>query len=124
MNSNNLTATRSTTTSDLSLAELAAQNQRFACTGGVSAENRTQGFRPAFFDTDDNRIHIARFADGRLAPMHVFDGLPGDLVVRRTHAGRVVAVKSSLVSGFVRENQFFTREQAAIYAATAQVEHA
>ena len=117
MNTNNSTAPSSSTTADLTVVTLLAHNQRFAGTAGVSAGNREQGFRPAFFDTDKGSVHLSRFADGRPAPMHVLDGLPGDLVVRRMQSRRVVAVEPSLVSGFIRENRFFTREQAAVYAA-------
>ena len=124
MNTNKSAALRASTTTDFTVVKLLAHNQRFAGTAGVSAGNREQGFRPAFFDTDKGSVHLSRFADGRPAPMHVLDGLPGDLVVRRMHSGRVVAAKPSLVSGFVRENQFFTREQAALYAAEIRAENA
>jgi len=124
MNTNTSTATRSMSTDDLSVVRILAHNQRFAGTAGVSAGNRAQGFRPAFFDSDKGSVHLSRFADGRPAPMHVLDGLPGDVVVRRMHGGRVVAVKPSLVSGFVRENRFFTREQAAVYATAVRADNA
>lgn len=124
MNTNKSTATRTTSTDDLTVMKLLAHNQRFAGTAGVSAENRAQGFRPAFFDIDKGSVHLSRFSDGRPAPVHVLDGLPGDVVVRRMHGGRVVAVKPSLVSGFVRENRFFTREQAAVYAAVVRAKNA
>ncbi len=124
MKTNNSTTTRASSTADLTVIKLLAHNQRFAGTSGVSAGNREQGFRPAFFDTDKGNIHLSKFADGRLAPMHILDGLPGDVVIRRMQSGRVVAVKSSLVSGFVRKNRFFTREQAAVYAAAVRTETA
>jgi hypothetical protein len=86
-------------------------------TGGVSGENRGLGFLPAFMDTETRIVYASRFADGRLAPVHVLDGLPEELVVSRHASGRVASVKASLVSGFVRSGRFYTRERAAHAAA-------
>lgn len=47
------------------------------------------------------------------APFHLLDELPGALVLARTESGRVAAVKDSVVSGFVLEGRFYTRERAA-----------
>lgn len=94
-------------------AELVAQNRRFHGTGGRSEENRDQGFRPAFLDTLDGTIHLSRFADGRLAPMHLLDGLPGELIRQRSASGRVLEVSQRLIAGFERDGLFYTRAQAA-----------
>ena len=93
--------------------ELVQQSMAYRGTGGVSAENRDFGFRPAFFDRDSGRIHISCDADGKPAPFHLFDGLPLECIVERDREGRPCAVKASVVVGFVREGYFFTREQAA-----------
>jgi hypothetical protein len=69
--------------------------------------------RPAFLDDDNGMIYRARFLDGNPAPFHLLDGLADEVVVSRTQSGRVTAVKGSLVSGFVRFGQFYTRSQAA-----------
>jgi hypothetical protein len=92
---------------------LETENLLFWGTGGRSQENRSVGFRPAFMDTQSNRIYPSRFADGRPAPFHLFDGLPDEVVVSRDTSGRVASIKSSVVSGFLRMGRFFTREQAA-----------
>lgn len=89
------------------------ENVAFHGTGGVSAENHDCGFLPAFLDTATATVYLARYADGRLAPMHLLDGLPQELVSVRSTTGRVMAVKESVVAGFVRCGLFFTREQAA-----------
>jgi hypothetical protein len=99
------------------LESLQAQNQRFHGTTGVSAENRTLGFRPAFMNTRTGEVYLSRFGDGRLAPMHLLDGLPASVVLKRTDSGCVAAVHGWITGGFVRDNRFFTREQAV--AATA-----
>ncbi len=98
--------------------ELRQQNRRFRGTGGVSAENRSLGFAPAFLDTATDQIYRACFADGRPAPMHLLEGLPPAVVAARDAAGRVIALKPTVLAGFVREDRFYTREQAA-----AQVQH-
>ena len=96
---------------------LRRQNADHAGTGGRSDGNRGLGFRPAFFDFDTQTIYLSRFADGRLAPFHLLDGLPDDVVVDRSANGRVVAAKASLMAGFERHGYFFTRTAAARAAA-------
>jgi hypothetical protein len=92
---------------------LAKENARFFATGGRSEENASFGFRPAFRDLHTQAVYPSCFADGRAAPFHLLDGLPDHLVLSRNASGRVVAVKSSVVSGFVHGDRFYTREQAA-----------
>lgn len=70
-------------------------------------------FQAAFLDYSTFAIYPACFADGRLAPYHVLEGLPDHLVVDRTVDGRVVATKASLIEGFVRNGFFYTRTAAA-----------
>ena len=100
----------------LSVQTLALENARFRGTGGVS-ENRPLGFWPAFMDTDTQSVYPSRFADGRLAPFHILDGLPDEVLLPRNSAGR--KIKSSVISGFLREGRFYTRSEAAAYAAVA-----
>ncbi len=97
----------------LSRRTLAIENRRFAGTGGVSSENREIGFAPAFLDTVTGVVYRARFADGRPAPVHVLEGLPASLTESHSSTGVVTAVKTSVVSGFLRNGRFYTREQAA-----------
>lgn len=99
---------------------LQQQNRLFQGTTGVSACARDGGFAPAFLDTATGRVYLARFADGRLAPMHLLDGLPRDLVEHRDEGGRTLAVKSSVIAGFVLYGKFYTREQAARTGETSE----
>jgi hypothetical protein len=82
-------------------------------TNGLSENNRCLGFQSAFLDRATCSVYLSRFADGRLAPCHLLDGLPPELVVARDQQGRVTEVKASVVSGFVRDEQFYTRYEAA-----------
>ena len=97
----------------LTVTTLKQENRRFAGTGGVSQGNHHRRFQPAFRDTTTGRTELARFADGRPAPMHLLDGLPHEWITELDQAGRVRAVIQSVVSGFVRDGIFYTREQAA-----------
>jgi len=85
----------------------------------VSENNRSQGFQPAFIDRDTETVHLSHFPDGRPAPCHLLDGLPAELVLGRNRQGRVTRVKSSVVSGFVRDGRFYTRDEAAAMLVSA-----
>jgi len=105
------------TDKSMSVRRLHCENAEHAGSAAVSVGNRHLGFRPAFLDTMTMRVHESRFADGRAAPFHVLDGLPDDVVLRRSPLGRVLVAKASLVSGFVRNGFFYTRAAAARAAA-------
>jgi hypothetical protein len=89
------------------------ENRIFRGRGGVSAEARGGGFRPAFLDTETGTVYPSCFGDGTPAPFHLLDGLPHAIVVERSELGRVMAVKDSVISGFARDGRFFTRDEAA-----------
>lgn len=107
---------RGTPARSLTAKALRQQTLAFHGTGGVSAENCSEGFAPAFLDTRTGAVYRACYADGRPAPMHLLEGLPASVVAVRDSAGKVVAVKPSVIAGFVRCEQFYTREQAAAWA--------
>jgi len=92
---------------------LQRQNLAFAGTAGVSQKNRRRGFRPGFFDRATGSVYLSCHPDGRLAPVHILDGLPDKLVIERTSSGQVAAIKGTVIAGFVMDGQFYTREQAA-----------
>ena len=91
---------------------LLEQSKLYQDRGGTSAETRQFGFRPAFLDTQTGAVYPCCFADGRPAPMHLFDGLPAELILSYAPSGRAVAVKGSIISGFIRGERFYTREEA------------
>ena len=99
--------------SPLTPRSLKTENRQFAGTRGVSQENRSTGFVPAFIDHRTGKVYLSRFANGRQAPVHLLDGLPDELVLQRSDSGRVLAVRDTLESGFVRNSRFYTRSQAA-----------
>ena len=92
---------------------LREENRVFRGSGGVSRNNRAQGFLPAFLDHASGRVYRACFANGTPAPMHLLDGLPDELVEARNAQGRVVAVSASVEAGFLQGDYFYSRQQAA-----------
>ena len=96
-----------------SQAELIRENAQFGMTGGVSENNREEGFVPAFQDIATGRVYRSCFANGNPAPIHLLDGLPDELVIARDATRRTVALTPTLVAGFLRSDCFYTREQAA-----------
>ncbi len=92
---------------------LEEDSNAFTGTGGVSAENRSEGFVPAFLDTDTGDVYLSRFADGKAAPLHILDGLPSHLIHARGAAGKAIAAHKSVIAGFLKGEKFFTREEAA-----------
>lgn len=97
----------------ITIKALEQQNRRYAGTGGVSQENRARGFIPGFLDRETGEIYASRRADGSLAPIHIMDGLPDELIVSRTPSGQVAAIKGTVILGFILDGHFYTREQAA-----------
>lgn len=89
------------------------ENIRFRGTGGRSQGNHQCEFVPGFIDTATGEIYRSRYSDGRPAPMHMLEGLPSNVVIRRSSSGSVAMVKSSIISGFIHQRRFYTREQAA-----------
>jgi hypothetical protein len=82
-------------------------------TCGESRQAGCAGFVPAFRDSTTGRVEIARLADGSPAPVHLISHLPDDWAACRDAEGRVTAVRSGIVAGFVRGDVFYTREEAA-----------
>lgn len=96
--------------SDQSLVQ---ENREYRGTAGVSEGNRSFGFVPAFLDTRTGNVYRSRFADGRPAPLHVLDGLPMELRAANGTRGKSSGLEPCVVSGFLRADRFYTREQAA-----------
>ena len=92
---------------------LKQENDEAVAPGARSETNFGLKFRPAFLDYTTMAIYISRFADGGLAPFHILDGLPDEVVVMRAPDGRVARAKATLVSGFERDGFFYTRTAAA-----------
>lgn len=89
------------------------ENVLFDRTRGVSGNNRSAGFIPAYRNMQTGEQVPSRFPDGALAPVHLLDGLPESWIAERDSDGHVVSTCPGIVSGFLRGGQFYTREEAA-----------
>ena len=92
---------------------LRQENEIYAGTGGVSENNCSARFLPAFQDSQTGRVEIARTEDGTQAPMHLLCCLPDEWVTERDAEGHILVVKDSVIAGFIRDGEFYTREEAA-----------
>ncbi len=100
----------------MTVAKLRAENKQYQNTAGVSQQNSALGFMPAFCDTETGRVELSCFSAGIPAPVHLLAGVPEEWVIARHLSGEVAAIKASVVAGFLRDGEFFTREQAACAA--------
>lgn len=98
---------------NLSNKALKKDNQAFCGTGGVSETNRKHGFVPAFQDTDTGEVYISCHKDGKVSAVHILEGLPEKVIAKRDDEDNICEVKASIIPGFVKNEQFYTREQAA-----------
>ncbi|NOY61940.1 MAG: hypothetical protein GXP10_02090 [Gammaproteobacteria bacterium] len=89
------------------------QNMVFCNTGGTSQGNRYHHFVPAFLDSEQGDVFRSCHRDGSPSAIHLLEGLPEHLVLKRDDTGNVTAAKESIISGFLRNNLFYTREEAA-----------
>ncbi len=107
-----------TITERVNAKSLRRENRDFAGTTGVSINNKTLGFVPAFYDKNTGRAEISRFSDGSPAPIHLMEGLPEEWAVAHDADGKITSVIPTIISGFVRGADFYTREQAAAVSAS------
>lgn len=90
------------------------ENLAYAGTGGVSLKSRRCGFMPGFLDRATGLMYVSRKSDGNPAPIHLMDNLPDELITSRTPSGQVAAIKGTVIAGFILDDHFYTREQAAM----------
>lgn len=88
------------------------ENALYAGTCGISQNNRSLGFQPGYFNRLSGECVLSRFSDGNLAPVHVLEGLPESWVKTRDAQGKATEVEPGVVSGFIREGRFYTRDEA------------
>ena len=79
---------------------------------GDSATARNKRFLPAFKNTENGQVQLARLPNGQVAPMHLISYLPPSWAARRDTDGTVLELVGSVVAGFVRDGRFYTREEA------------
>ena len=97
----------------LDRAMLKQENRAYGGSSGVSDGCREGCFRPAFLDQDTGTVYLSRFPDGYVATFHTLDGLPDEVVTARYANGNVAKAKNTLISGFLKDCTFYTRQEAA-----------
>ncbi|VAW94930.1 hypothetical protein MNBD_GAMMA22-1699 [hydrothermal vent metagenome] len=91
---------------------LICENFEYQNTSGISGNNVEYGFVPAFLDLMSGKIYRSCYSNGKFAAVHLYDGLPDELIIKRNTNRKPIAVKTSVVSGFLLQGEFYTREQA------------
>jgi hypothetical protein len=97
----------------LDRAALQRENRVYGRSSGVSDGCRESCFKPAFLDQETGMVYLARHSDGRLSTVHTLDGLPDEVVIARYANGNVWKAKNTLISGFLKDCTFYTRQEAA-----------
>ena len=90
-----------------------AESQPYNGTCGESVVACKHQFVPAFCNSADGRVELARLPNGKPAPMHLISALPQEWAARCDDDGNVLELIDSIVAGFVKDDRFYTREEAA-----------
>lgn len=67
---------------------------------------------PAFKDERSGLVYRSRRADGSCASVHLWEGLPEELIGGRDARGRVTRLRQGVTAGFLQGGRFLTREEA------------
>jgi len=91
----------------------ARQLRRVAFSSEQVAQIRVSGFLPAFYDKATMTAEVSRFTSGGPAPIHLLDSVPADWVARRCTSGKILALKETVIAGYLYNGFFFTPEEVA-----------
>jgi hypothetical protein len=97
----------------LDVAALKRENRAYHGTAAVSEGCREACFRPAFRDQETGRVYLSRYPNGHVAAFHTLNGLPDEVIAARNINGNVAKAKNTLISGFLKDGTFYTRQEAA-----------
>jgi|GEM_PF-474459 len=97
----------------LDVAALKNENRAYYGSAGVSDGCREACFRPAFRDQETGRVYLSRYPNGHVAAFHTLEGLPDEMIAARYTNGNVAKAKNTLISGFLKDGTFYTRQEAA-----------
>ncbi len=88
----------------------------------LRAPGGRHGFAPAYLNLQTGTMVHSTFSNGVEAPVHLLEGLPEDWLDSTTPAGSQPALKEGVIPGYIRDQSFFTREQACAIAAQEHAE--
>jgi hypothetical protein len=100
------------TKDELTFGDLNKEVAKYRGTGGISTEAKANKFKPAFKDQETGKIYPSTTESGKPAGVHLLEGLPEDVVTTRHEDGEIDGVKDSIISGFIKDGKFFTRDEA------------
>jgi len=92
----------------MSQSQVEQQQGMYDRMGGAVFHDASFGFMPAFLDLKTRETHLSAYKDGEPAVIHILDGLPGHWISEWGTDGRAVALKSSVIAGFMRNCRFYT----------------
>ena len=92
----------------------ARQLRRITFSSEQVAQIRVSGFLPAFYDKATMSAEVSRFTSGAPAPIHLLDSVPDAWVARRCANGKIVALKETVIAGYMYNGFFFTPEEVAL----------
>ena len=92
----------------MSQSQVEQQRNVFDQLGGAVFRDASFGFMPAFLDLNTRETHLSAYKDGQPAVVHLLDGLPQYWVSEWGTDGRAVALKSTVIAGFMRNSRFYT----------------
>ena len=101
---------------NIDLIEDPSSNHTGTKTRSVQIPGGMLGFAPAYLNSETGEMMLSTFANGSPAPIHLLEGLPANWVTAQTEAGNPGGLKETVVSGYIRDDKFFTREHAAAAA--------
>ncbi len=58
-------------------------------------------------------VYLSRYPNGQVAVFHTLEGLPDEVIAARYINGKVAYAKNTLISGFLKDGTFYTRQEAA-----------
>ena len=76
---------------------------------GQSDDQYVSVFIPAYYDTKTDTVYLSRYKNGSVAPVHVLDSIPDELMRQDAHSGEL---SRQVIVGFVFNDKFYTRAQA------------
>lgn len=78
-----------------------------------SCNVRARGFQPAYKDNATGTVYLSVDNEGKPAPIHLLQSLPRELIIQSPDSDKVLAIKDSVIAGFVKDGKFYSRSQAA-----------
>lgn len=104
----NTSKNNQSTNEDVKYEKLANRPDTPSVPASASNDTAQPEFIPAYYDTETDTVYLSRFSNGTVAPVHVLDSMPRELLQQ----GDIDELSGKVVVGFVLNDRFYTRKQA------------